>query len=962
MSYRKLREGDPVAEYTLIEKIGEGGFGEVWKAEHGQVPGKFVAIKIPTTPENMDGLKQEAVFQHKLDHPNIVKTISLDTKHDPPYFVMEYVEGSSLRQLMLRDGILPPPYAIDIAVQVAEALAFAHTQGIVHKDIKPENILVEKRRVDVSRRGKAFLHFVKITDLGLGKFPNRGGSEIVISENARTSGVRILSGTLFYMAPEQMVPERHVDGRADVYALGVVLYEMLTGELPLGMDRPSELNPVVTPELDRICKRALSIDRDTRYADIREMAADLQKAKDQFLRKLVASGTPTLELDANNEAPVPLAGAIVPQRRRWKPVFEWGLLGLVVAFLVVAGYTFLGLSRNARPPASNGAPRVLDGPLRIASKPPGAEVWFDGKPAGVAPVEIRNVTFERHTVTLVREFHVNLELALEPEGADRFRLIDRASGRELARLECASGCTLEGLLQEVQKGKVRIETPGVPSARVEIDKRFYGVTPLLVKSLDAGWHEFTITKEGYKPFSFHEKIPGDALLGKEVALVRTDQDAPDSGGTFGLRLASFPDNATVYVNEEELGRTPCELTVPAGDYAVRLVKEYYAPGSINLSVRSTTSIELKLHRIRASVTFESDPPGAMVKVGDKTFGPTPFTVYDMEGGDYQATFSLDGHYSQVHHFQIVNSEPLQPKAILQKMPPGRIEVECAIRGAEAFLNDISIGLVPAAQDVERGTHRLRVLGTEREITVEPGRTSRFVFTLEELGMVHVAEGEFAFGAANPRPGEHKARMERTGAYYIDRFEVTNAEYACFTAYIERTGNHSLCHTGEGKRSHMPMLRPEEHDRFGAPNQPVVGISWYDAYAYARWAGKRIPTEREWEKAARGDLGGPYPWGHDWNDREHRCNWGDSRGIADGFEYTAPVGACPGRSPYGCADMVGNASEWCADDYSATNSDKVIRGGSYLDKVWVTTTSRWYQSRNERSPTVGFRCVVDVKKP
>ncbi len=296
MAYRQVQKGERISEYILSEKLGEGGFGEVWKAEHAQIPGKFVAIKIPTRLESMDYLRQEAVFQHQLDHPNIVKTIGLNTQHDPPYFAMEYVEGRNLRQLMLSDGILPPPYAIDIAAQVCEALAFAHEKGIVHKDIKPENILVEKKKVDVSKKGKALLHYVKITDLGLGKFPDPHQGDIVVSEGARTSGVRLLSGTLFYMAPEQMVPGRGVDGRADLYSLGVVLYEMLTGELPLGMDLPSELNPVVSPELDAITKKALSIDRDSRYRSAREMAADLQKAKEAFLVKLVQSGTPALEM------------------------------------------------------------------------------------------------------------------------------------------------------------------------------------------------------------------------------------------------------------------------------------------------------------------------------------------------------------------------------------------------------------------------------------------------------------------------------------------------------------------------------------------------------------------------------------------------------------------------------------------------------------------------------------------
>ncbi|HVE40432.1 MAG TPA: bifunctional serine/threonine-protein kinase/formylglycine-generating enzyme family protein [Planctomycetota bacterium] len=984
MSYRAIQKGDRISEYALLEKLGQGGFGEVWKAEHSQIPGKFVAIKIPTSVEAMDCLKQEAQFQHELDHPNIVKTIGLNTQNDPPYFIMEYVEGKNLRQLMLDDGILPPPYAIDIAVQVCEALGFAHGKGIIHKDIKPENILVEKKKIDVSKKGKALLHYVKLTDLGLGMFPARSQSEIMISEHARTSGVRILSGTLFYMAPEQMVPGRQVDPRADIYSVGVVLYEMLTGELPLGMDLPSELNPVVTPELDVICKRALSIDRDVRYQSARELAADLQKAKEALLIKLVSSGAPALEVTGQGESrrltprglPLPLPAASIPvpvptpSRRRWASGLEWGFAAFVIALLAICGYGFQRIRHAVQ--ERNHATRTeeisapLGGPLSVDSKPAEAEVWVDERRIGIAPVQVQALSYERHTVRLVREFFQARELILQPRAVDGrrcFAVIDRASQKELRVRDCSSGLSLEGIELVRQKGNITITTPRVEKASVYIDGAFYGVTPL-EDTLDAGVHQFTISKEGFVDLSFYEKVDGGARVEKPLTLLPQGAVEPAANpGKVTVHLTSAPSGASVYVNDEERGMTPLDLDVLPGKYELRLTKKYHEARAVTLMVDSPASREYELAKVHARVAFESEPQGATVYVDGAKIGVTPVAVEAVEGGPHRARFVLDGHFDQSASFEIVSREAMDRpiKATLQKIPPSRLVVETEIPGSEAYLDGRPIGRLPlASRSVESGTHKLRVLGVEKTLTLEAGNEHRVHFSAKDLEMVRVPEGEFTYGSATPNPGEVSARTEKTGGYFIDRTEVTNEQYAIFFAQMSASSDHSRCHpdedAGTKQRNHRPAFWTDAS--YNGPKQPVVGVTWYDAYAYAAWAGKRLPTEREWEKAARGKTGWTYPWGNDWAPDEKRCN---SSGKTDGYEFTAPVGACPGVSPYGCADMVGNVSEWCLEDYPGKSPSKVIRGGSFRDKEWVTTTSRWYERPDVNNITVGFRCVTDDKK-
>lgn len=980
MAYRAIQKGDRISEYCLLEKLGQGGFGEVWKAEHAQIPGKFVAIKIPTSPEAMDCLKQEAQFQHELDHQNIVKTIGLNTQNDPPYFIMEYVEGKNLRQQMLDDGILPPPYAIDIAVQVCEALGFAHGKGIIHKDIKPENILVEKKKIDISKKGKALLHYVKLTDLGLGMLPGRSQSEIVISEGARTSGVRILSGTLFYMAPEQMVPGRQVDARADIYSVGVVLYEMLTGELPLGMDLPSELNPVVTPELDAICKRALSIDRDVRYQSARDLAADLQKAKEALLIKLVSSGTPVLEMGAPgevrrltpHEVPLRAAGAPVTTagRRGWLSGLEWGLAGLVMTLLVVCGLGFHKIRKAmaAPPPPTETVALPVLFPLSVDSKPAEAEVYVDDKRVGIAPIQIHALPYERHAIRLQREFHQPRELILQPKtvaGKKVYSVLDRATQKELCVRDTAGGVVLEHIELSRQKGVISISTPRVEKASVYVDGNFYDVTPF-EDSLDAGVHQFTLTKDGYLDLSFYEKVEGGARV--EKALTLLPQGAAESitgtnPGKVTVHLTSSPQGAAVFVNDEDKGQTPLDLDVLPGKYELRLTKKYHEARAVTLTVDSPASREYDLAKVKSRVVFESEPSGAAVYVDTAKVGVTPVAVDAVEGGQHKARFVLEGHFDQSASFEIVSRDAMDRpiKATLQKIPPARLTVESEIPGAESWLDGKLIGRVPqAARQVESGPHKVRVLGVERQVVLEAGGDHRVMFTAKDLEMVRIPEGEFTYGSATPNPGEVSARSEKTGAYMIDRFEVTNEMYALFLASMTSTNDHGRCHpdedAGTKQRNHRPAFWNDPV--YNGAKHPVVGVTWFDAYAYAAWAGKRLPTEREWEKAARGKTGATYPWGNDWAVDEKRCNFS---GRSDGYEFTAPVGACPGVSPFGCYDMVGNASEWCSEDYPGKSPSKVIRGGSFRDKEWVTTTSRWYERPDVNNNTVGFRCVADEKK-
>jgi serine/threonine protein kinase len=213
---------------------------------------QLVAIKIPTDPQYIRNLQREGAAIHGLDHPNIVHAKGFDPYADPPYLVMEYVPGSSLRPL-IGNRSLSAEDAVGVMRQVLAGLAHAHANGLIHRDIKPENILIHER---AGTEGYSAAGAVKVTDFGLGKAATIAkGESIAYSASLAGPDAKRIAGTLDYMAPEQK-SGADVDGRTDLYACGVVLYEMLTGERPAGTEVPSDLNPKSPRYLDDVFRRS----------------------------------------------------------------------------------------------------------------------------------------------------------------------------------------------------------------------------------------------------------------------------------------------------------------------------------------------------------------------------------------------------------------------------------------------------------------------------------------------------------------------------------------------------------------------------------------------------------------------------------------------------------------------------------------------------------------------------------
>ena len=293
--------GQQLGDYTLEAELGRGSMGVVYRAQH-VTQGKPYAVKVLLDALSSDmsfvtRFTREARIVSNLRHANIIRVFEAGRQSQHLFFVMEYFPGVTAGQMLRERGRVAPGQAIEIAAQAADALDYAHREGhLVHRDIKPENLLVDR------------WYRVKVLDFGL----------------ARVEGLHSITragtvvGSLYYVSPEQLLGHK-LDGRTDVYALGVSLYEMLTGQRPYrgqtltdmsqailsGVATPaSQLEPMVTPELERIINRALSRDVDERYRSAGDLHADLRSLQASMAETHIH---PAQTGDVPHQAPRPLA-------------------------------------------------------------------------------------------------------------------------------------------------------------------------------------------------------------------------------------------------------------------------------------------------------------------------------------------------------------------------------------------------------------------------------------------------------------------------------------------------------------------------------------------------------------------------------------------------------------------------------------------------------------------------------
>ncbi|HXE91887.1 MAG TPA: protein kinase [Terriglobales bacterium] len=406
-------------KYEIVEKIGAGGMGSVYRAKHlafNEIRAiKVVSSRLLEDESLLRRFKTEAIITRKLQHPNAVRVDDLDTTDDGrPFIVMEFVQGRDLRKVIEQEGPMPVSRALAIIRQVCAALDAAHALGITHRDIKPDNILLVKQPDGTET--------VKVLDFGIAKV-REGAMDVGAGYTATKTGMVV--GTPQYLSPEQALGKSGdaIDGRSDLYSLGIVLYEMLTGKLPFESDTPMglllhhiqtvpraphEVRPDlgISPGLSAVLMRALEKNRDLRFQTAAEMLRALEQpemyAGTALMGSDVLSAPPPVSAPAGGgtqmyttppitpahlstparatplaAAPTAPVGPLAPAAPAAKaaPSSNRKMAAGAAVVLVVIGLAAVAFRRSASEPAPTAAtppPSMPAAPLPSASNPTAA--------------------------------------------------------------------------------------------------------------------------------------------------------------------------------------------------------------------------------------------------------------------------------------------------------------------------------------------------------------------------------------------------------------------------------------------------------------------------------------------------------------------------------------------------------------------------------------------------------------
>jgi len=648
--------------YQIIEELGRGGMGRVYKAVDLEINEK-VALKvlnpeISSDRKTIERFRNELKFARKIRHKNVCQMYDLNKSEETYFITMEYVSGEDLKSTINRLGRLSEGKILVIAKQICKGLAEAHHIGVIHRDLKPQNIMID-------RAGD-----VRIMDFGIARTLQPTG----LTETG------MMVGTPDYMSPEQALGEK-IDHLTDVYSLGVILFELATGTLPFTGEtavsvalkhktepppRPRNINPGISIEFDALILKCLEKDRGKRYQSV-----------DEILTHIISfdKGVPSTEKVVPDK---PSSVTIV--RRRVPKTAVWGPVALIA--LAVIGYLLI------RPGGGGGGgAEPQDLKFSLQSDPSGASVFLNESELGTTPLN-DSIPPGNYILRLEKEGFVSIEesIALDSDYEQFFSL--QPAEDDVVIPETAN-----------------LEINSLPAgAQVIIDGEDKGITPF-AQEVAAGTYKIVLRRAGFRERSEELTV----VAGETYPIEYTLEAVP----AFHLQVTSEPSEARVYLDGRFQGRTPIadlELTQRTGYLRVRKDGWSYKDFQLNLQEDTLNKVHAALQRAELSVKIDSNPQGAAVFEDNDQIGVTPFEQM-MGPGQYTFVIKKDGYREK--RISVDLRQAYQESVVLEQLQ--KVKVRIQIRPvANVLIDNVMAGEATTVlpTEIDEGRHTFTFVSPE----------------------------------------------------------------------------------------------------------------------------------------------------------------------------------------------------------------------------------------------------------
>jgi formylglycine-generating enzyme required for sulfatase activity/serine/threonine protein kinase len=975
--------GDLVLDerYKLERRLGRGGMGIVFKAAHVFLKSTHaVKVILPhlvgDDPMLVTRFRQEAIVAASIRHKNIVLVTDFGVANGTmPFLVMEFLVGRSLWDILVKQRQLSSQASLEIMEAVAAGVGAAHRRGIVHRDLKPLNIFIQE--------GMPVSEGLKVLDFGLAKI--KSGDLFGSFIQAQTTSPM---GSPLYMAPEQW-SEGEPDARADIYSIGVMLYQMLAGETPFGgssmpkimkghlMSEPppfAALGVRVSKGVESVVRRALEKDPQARQSSVEEFVADL---RDAVSREDSASSVPeNVRTDATEDITL-LQVHRVPRKNEAdltgpdaQANQEDRLLQETQSQIEDEADQLMRELEDAQRRAEEARRRVEEAAQRRAAdeaerkraEADAARKRAEEEKASKRAQEEERKRVEEEKARKLLEEAEALRLAEEEvrrkteeerarrlaiEEADRLsREVEEVRRRAEEARERAEE-EAQGRVKEEAARRAAEERAALLEREVEEAQRRLQDARERAEAEEKSRAEEEVLRRLAEEQASQKRASAEALRRQEedAAHRRADEEAARLAQEI-REAQSRAEKAGKRAEEEAQRRMQEEVARKrAEEEASRLAREVEEAQRRAEDVRKAAEQEA---RRRAAKELEQkhqlEAAEAIIKAKGKTVTPAPLEANDLEYRPAPQPAVLDGPAAWPPSRDHADS-------VMPRMIPGR---------AQGILLRQALSLIAVALVALLG------YGTYRFLRRAPAKSAAI-----QSDMVSIPGGSFLMGRndVSEKDNQWPAHETSVKGFFMDRTEVTNAEYSEF---LRQSGY-------QAPKSWSGASPPAGRERW-----PVTDVSLDDARAFAAWRSTRdgvkyrLPTEEEWEYAARGGSRNQlYPWGDTWY--EDRANLGTGAGV--NVDFPKPVGSyAQGASPWGVLDMIGNVWEWTSSEASlypgnistlqeSERGQFVMRGGSHQSleaqavkfrksREFPATFRQWFP-RETRSSTLGFRLVRDA---